>query len=372
MKRTSRPESFPAHLSLAGSLALLGATIAVPATAQPQMPPAPVSVAEVREVAIAPTVPVSATIYSRNDVQVTVGVDGQLTFVAEPGTRVAKGEIIARVDDGPLRLQIGEQQALAARARAQLTFLDSQLKRQQSLRESESLSANQLEETRSNRDVAASDLAIAEARIGQIQDQIARSTVRAAFDGVIVERMRREGEDVGRGAVVARIIDVDRLEVRAFIPLRYGARVRAGDALEMFGYESRYNGVIRAVIPAADPRSQTFEVRVDLPAQARQAWSVGQLVSISVPIKAASASLAVPRDALILRQEGTYVFRISDDNLAQRVAVELGDTQGELVAVRGDLQPGQRIAIRGAETLRDGQTVNVIAPQHGAAAAAAP
>ncbi len=344
------------------------------AQAQGEPPASSVLVSEVQALAIVPTVPVSATVYSRNDVQITVGIDGQLTYVAEPGTYVKKGEVLASIDEGPLKLQLTEQRALAKRADAQLTFLNSQLIRQRSLAKTDDLSANQVEETVSNRDVAASDRAIAQARLRQIEDQIARSVVRAAFNGVVVERMRREGEDVGRGTVVARITDIEQLEVRAFVPLKYAGRVVAGDELTLFGYESRHTGTIRTLIPAADPRSQTFEVRIDLPSSddATSGWTVGQLVSVSVPIKAATAGLAVPRDALILRQDGTYVFRIDQDNLAQRVAVSLGDSQGDMVAVTGDLDAGDRIAIRGGESLRDGQTVTIVASPVASTSAAAP
>ena len=89
-------------LRMIPAIALLTATGAVHA----QQPPAPVvQIAYVAETEIAPTVAVPGTIYSRNDVQITAGVAGQLTMVAEPGTVVNIGDAVASIDKQPLLLQ---------------------------------------------------------------------------------------------------------------------------------------------------------------------------------------------------------------------------------------------------------------------------
>jgi multidrug efflux pump subunit AcrA (membrane-fusion protein) len=97
---------------LIASLPLFVATAALA-----QQPPAPVvQTALVAETEIAPTVAVPGTIYSRNDVQVTAGVAGQLTMVAEPGTVVQSGQTIASIDKTPLLLQRAEQEVMLERA----------------------------------------------------------------------------------------------------------------------------------------------------------------------------------------------------------------------------------------------------------------
>jgi multidrug efflux pump subunit AcrA (membrane-fusion protein) len=115
---------------LIASLPLFVATAALA-----QQPPAPVvQTALVAETEIAPTVAVPGTIYSRNDVQVTAGVAGQLTMVAEPGTVVQSGQTIASIDKTPLLLQRAEQEVMLERAEINIRQLNSQLRRQQELR----------------------------------------------------------------------------------------------------------------------------------------------------------------------------------------------------------------------------------------------
>ncbi|MGB5689194.1 MAG: hypothetical protein WBM45_07945, partial [Woeseiaceae bacterium] len=98
-------------------------------------------------------------------------------------------------------------------------------------------------------------------------------------------------------------------------------------------------------------------------ASAADSWTVGQLVSVGVPIRAREMALAVPRDALVLRHNGSFVFRINEDNAAEQVSVILGDSSGDMVAVEGALNEGDQVAIRGAENLTDGAATKIMLSQ---------
>lgn len=348
------PDSARLFLTLAAWLATSTALFAQEAPARV------VQVASVERTAIAPTVSVPGTVHSRNDAQITAGIAGQLEIVAEPGTMVPRGAAVARIDAVPLELQKAEQEALLERAEINARQLDSQLRRQRELKGSSLVSEFEVEQTEANRDLALSDVTIAKARIRQIEDQIRRSVARAPFEGMVIERLRREGEDVARGEVLARLTDIDNMEVRAFVPLKHLPRTAVGEPIAVFAAERRYDGTIRALVPTGDVRSQTFTAHIDLPPGAAADWTVGQLVSVAVPIRAPENTLTVPRDALILRQNGSYVYRINDENRAERVDVRLGDTDGDRVAVIGALREGDRIAIRGAENLTDGTAVRIV------------
>ena len=202
---------------------------------------------------------------------------------------------------------------------------------------------------RPNRDLARADAEIIAVRMRQIDERIRRATTRAPFTGMVISRARRAGEEVAQGVELAAMTDTDTLEVRAFVPLKHLARTHVGDRLDVFDDRVRVSGTIRALIPTGDIRSQTFEARIDLDSVAEGVASVGQLVSVAIPIRAAAMSLCVPRDALVLRAEGAYVFRINDDLTAEKVAVELGDSAGNMIAISGAIAEGDRVAIRAAK-----------------------
>jgi RND family efflux transporter MFP subunit len=329
-----------------------------------QQPPAPVvQIAYVAETEVAPTVAVPGTIYSRNDVQLTAGVAGQLTMVAEPGTMVQAGQTIASIDKESLLLQRAEQEVLHERAEINIRQLNSQLQRQVELQGGNLVSEFDLEQTEANRDLAVADAKLIKVRIRQIDDQIRRADVRAPFSGVVTTRLRRAGEDVSRGEILGAMTDIRNMEVRAFVPLKHLQRTVVGDSIDVFATNTQFAGSIRSLVPTGDIRSQTFEARIDLPAEASDSWTVGQLVSVGIPIRSGQQSLAIPRDALILRQDGSYVFRISEENKAERIAVDIGDSAGDLIAISGLLAEGDRVAVRGAENLREGAEVRIMVSQ---------
>jgi len=343
-------------------IASLPVFIATSALAQ-QPPAAVVQIAYVSETEVVPTVAVPGTIYSRNDVQVTAGVAGQLTMVAEPGTLVQAGQTIASIDKESLLLQRAEQEVLLERAEINTRQLNSQLRRQLELQGSSLVSEFELEQTEANRDLALSDAKLIKVRLRQIDDQIRRADVRAPFSGVITSRAHRAGEDVARGEVLAQMTDILNMEVRAFVPLKHLQRTIVGESIDIFATDTQFAGSIRSLVPTGDIRSQTFEARVDLPLEASGSWTVGQLVSVGIPIRTGEETLAIPRDALVLRQDGSYVFRINDENKAERIAVDIGASSGDLVGVSGLLTEGDRVAVRGAENLREGAEVKIMVSQ---------
>ncbi len=317
-----------------------------------------VTVTEVVTEDMSPLVPAAGTVFSRNVTQITSGLAGRIEWIAEPGDFIEAGEAVARFDCDMLELRREEQLAQAEREQINYETLRVETERLEKARESFVASETQLALMRGNRDLAASDLQIVRVRIRQTETELKRCEATAPFGGVVTERFRNAGEDVERSTVLAAMTDTRNLEVRASVPIRYMPRIRTGDVAEVRMSEMRFEGRIRKAVPAGDALSQTFQVRIDLPEAAPDFVAAGQLVSVSLPLSAANV-MTVPRDSIILREDGTYVMRINEDNKVERVDIEVADANGQRVAVRGKLKPGDRVAVRGAEGLDDGELVAV-------------
>jgi len=326
--------------------------------AQDESEPTPITVIEVVSTDVAPTVPAAGTVFSRNETQITAGMAGRLEWLAEPGDFVEAGTPVAIFDCEMLGLQRERQVAEAERAEINFARLASEVERLESVRGSNVIAEIQLDRTAADRDLAGSDLRIAEIAIRETDSQLARCTVRAPFSGVVTQRLRNAGEDVERSASLAAMTDTENLEVRASVPIRYLPRMRTGETAEVHLNDLRLNARIRKVVPAANSQSQTFEVRLELPADAPRLVAAGQLVSVNLPLSP-NVALTVPRDSVLLKESGTFVMRINDDAKAELVAVEVSEASGNNIAVRGALQSGDRVAVRGAEALDDGELVAV-------------
>jgi RND family efflux transporter MFP subunit len=318
----------------------------------------PITVTEVLSSNLAPVVPAAGTVFSRNETQITAGMAGRLEWLAEPGDYVEAGTAVAKFDCEMLGLQRERQVAQADRAKINFDRLAKEVGRLQSVSDASAIAEIQLDRTVADRDLAGSDLRIAKITIRETDSQLSRCSIRAPFSGVVTMRLRNAGEDVERSTVLAAMTDTENLEVRASVPIRYLPRMIAGESAEVRLNDLRLEARIRKVIPAANSQSQTFEVRLDLPEHAPRLVAAGQLVSVSLPLSA-NLALTVPRDSVILREDGAFVMRINDDAKAERVAVEVKEASGDQIAVVGELQSGDRVAVRGAEALDDGELVAV-------------
>lgn len=324
-----------------------------------EQPATPVKVETVKHTKLAPSANLLGTVYSRSNVAITAGVNGQLQWIIEPGTFVDEGDILVKMDTLPLELMQLEKQAQIKRETINIRYLQRELARLETLKAQNNAAEFQIDQTKSKYDLANADLEIAELKLKQINDQLKRAHIKAPFAGVITERLEREGTDVNRSQVLLRMLDTENLQVHLYVPIRYLAFINKTKPLNVFNDAFTTQAQITAIIPAADPRSQTFELRVTLDAESVQQWTAGELVKVEIPVQADIETLAVHRDALILRRNETYVMKIDSDNIAHKLRVNVGDGQGEWVSIDGELIAGDKVAVRGAERLREGQKVNI-------------
>jgi RND family efflux transporter MFP subunit len=311
----------------------------------------------VEEIVIGQVLQITGTVQSRGDVLLAATVEGELKWVLEPGSNVAADTIVAMVDDAALRLRREEQLLLAGRADINSTYLTAEVRRLTQLVETNLASETQLAEIASRRDLAEADLAIARARIAQTDEQLSRCRIVSPVGGIVAERLKQSGEYARRGEAIARVLDIDHLEVRILVPVSYLSRLQVGGLLSVEVGQVSFDGTVKTIIQAGDATSQTFEALISVPRQMAGRMLDGQFAQVSVPLNQQGKSLVVPRDAVVLRREGNYVVLVDENNLARRVAVTLGEGKGNLVAVDGDLQVGDRVAVRGMERLNDGEQV---------------
>jgi RND family efflux transporter MFP subunit len=340
----------------AAASAALAALLFVQAHAQQAMPPAPVEIAEARHADFAPVLWSPGSVLSREDARVAGEQDGRVISVAEVGERIARGEPLARLDDTVLGLREQDDQANLKRIQAQLDYARKQEERLGELSSQNSVAAAQYDEALSQHAVLEQDLARARVTLEQTRHQRRMAVVRAPFDGVVAERFIQVGEYLTTGAPVVRLVNTGALEVRAQAPVSLAPQLAAGAPVSVRRGEELVEASIRSIVPVGDETSRQLEVRVVL---TDSAWSIGTAVQVALPNAEPRQVVAVPRDALILRSSASYVMRVGDDDVVQRVSVETGSSHGGLVEVNGEVEPGDRLVIRGGERLQPGQAVVV-------------
>lgn len=346
--------------AVAAALFALGLGALTPTChAQAKSDNAPAAIVEVAAATASRVVPerwVPGSVVSRDDAKIASAEAGRLEFVAEVGSRVKAGERVAKLDDQALRLRHDELLAEVRRTEAQRALAATQLDRLNRLEASNTIAKAQIDEARANLETNAQTTSRARAQMREVEHDIAQADVRAPFDGVVTERFAQRGEYLQVGASIVHLVDTMHIEARVQAPLALADKIRPGMQVNLRAGSVERPAIVRAVVPVGDERARQFEMRVTVDPQLAL---VGSAVEVALPESGAASGLAVPRDALVLRADRTYVIRVSSDNKAEQVTVTAGATSGELVEVRGALKIGDRLVVRGGERLSAGQAVSV-------------
>jgi len=337
-------------------LALLMLCVAGESLAQQGPRAAPVEVSQAQVRAMTPVSWAAATVVSLNDARIAAEVEGRLVSVVDEGDQVEQGGILARIDDVLIRAGLDGARAEVAREEASLTFLKGELARLQRLAKQNNAAQTQLEQTLSQRDATMNDLVAAKARMLIAQEYLDRTELRAPFAGVVAQRTRRAGEWVNSGDEVLQLVDSSRLEIEASAPLSLKPFLIVGQRMQIATQQQQGVAILRAVVPVADSQSRLLRLRLDI---VEGEWLAGQPVKVALPTALSQQVLSVPRDALVLRRGGSYLFKVSAESMAEQVFVRVGIAEGEFIQVMGDLAGGDQVVVRGNERLRPGQSVSI-------------
>jgi len=326
--------------------------------AQQGMPPARVEVAtaEVRE--MSPTVEFPGTVVSLNDSRIAAEIQGVLVWIAEVGDAVDEGDLLARIDPRLMQIAVRRARANVARLESDLQYRQRQLERTENLAASNNASATLLDETRALRDQAQHQLADARAVLEQAEDDLRRAEMKAPFAGHVTERVASVGEYIDVGEDVLRLVDTHRIEIAVPAPIALTRFIRAGMTVAARSGSVERQHPVRTVVPVGDAVSRMVEIRLGA---GDSDWLVGAPVQVSLPGGESTRSVAVPRDALVERSGQAFIYKVSGDGTASQVVADIRATVGLWVAIGSGIEEGDRVVIRGAERLTDGQPVDVAA-----------
>lgn len=278
--------------------------------------------------------------------------------MAEVGQFIAKGEAVAQIDDKRLQLQKRESESKVKAARTRIGFLSKESKRLQQMAKKQHTSQTVLEKTISDYDVSLADLEAAEARLALIEDNIGKTRILAPFNGYVTERHKMSGEHVKVAEEVVHLVGVENIEIEASAPLMYVRYVEKGAALVVKNRDQKTIARISSLVSIGTSQSRQFIMRLTINQKNdQQDWIPGMAVRVSVPTQKKVSRLVVPRDAMVIRRDGIYVFRVGDDNTVERLQVTTGAAAEGKIAITGEIKDGDKVVIRGNERLRPGQEV---------------
>lgn len=287
------------------------------------------------------------------------------------GDQVRRGQVLAVIDGSQPRAAVDRATAAGAAAQQQLiaansdlALAESTLKRYQNLYDRKSLSPQEFDEVKArqraalaHRDMAQADQAQAQAALHQAMTSLDYTRIRAPFDGVITEKKADSGTLASPGMPVFTIEDVRcyRLEVAVnesdLQYVRTGGQVPVTiEALD----NAELKGRVAQIVPAADPASRAFLVKIELPPVPRLRSGLFGRARFS---RGRRQTLLVPRSAVVERGQLQGVFVLDSNRVAGLRYITLGRPFGSQVEVLTGLQSGESLVARPGDTDLSGRRI---------------
>jgi membrane fusion protein (multidrug efflux system) len=324
-----------------------------PAAAGPgAMPPMPVDVDVARRGAVVDAVQATGRIEAVQAVELRPDEQGRIVqLLFAEGQAVAAGTPLLKIDDALLRAQ-------AERARADRDLAQQQLERVRRLRAENAASPADLERV----EAAARS---ADAALGVLELQIARSTVRAPFAGRVGQRFVSAGDYVTTATPLLTLQTTDPQHAVIEVPERYAGDLHRGQTVEftVAAHPSRtFRAQVEFIDPVVQPESRTIVVKARAP-NPDQLLKAGMFIEARLATATRTDAIVVPEDAVQPSRTANVVWAVVDGKASRRI-VELGTRSHGVVEILSGVTEGEQVVVGGLERMAEGMPV---APQPRAA-----
>jgi membrane fusion protein (multidrug efflux system) len=336
------------------------------ALARAEAPAPPVETEVVRVMPIVKKLDLSGTVTSPQASQLSTAVAGPVTAVHfDTGAHVKAGEVLLEIDAALEEATLKKAEAQAAQAAAEVTDAKRRLRIAERLAKRDYSPQNEVEARQAEVEI---DIATYEAFKAERDRQaviLERHKLKAPYAGVISQRMAELGQWVVPGTAAFELVAMEGFRIDVPVPQHYYAQLRQGSevSIKIDAVPDReFPAKIGAIIPVSDPDARTFTLRV-LPEQEAIPMAPGMSARVNVSLRTSERGMVVSRDALIRYPDGRITVWVLEQNgekaLVRERRVEIGIAFEGFVQVRSGLKVGERVVVRGNESLRDGQAVQL-------------
>ncbi|MGC1204748.1 MAG: efflux RND transporter periplasmic adaptor subunit [Flavobacteriaceae bacterium] len=309
---------------------------------------------QVKEAVFTHYVELQGSVSTKQNIVIYPEYSGVLSTVyVDEGQRVNKGQILARIDDGGLSQQLSQLKIQTALAKT--TF-----ERQERLWNQKIGSEIQFLQAKATYEAQ-------EQAVSQLQNQLAKTVVRAPFAGTIDDVITDKGSVVSPGqSPLFRIVNLQDMYIETDVPERYISEVVPGKDVQVdfTVLNKQMDAKVRQSGNFINPANRTFKVEIAVDNKDKTI-KPNLTAKLKINDYTNDKAILIPQSIISENAEGQqYVYTISDKvenkGKAKRMIIETGKTQGDLIEVLTGLENGSEIVDEGARSVKDGQDVKII------------
>jgi len=271
----------------------------------------------------------------------------------EDGDTVEKEQLLVRLETRKLEARLQE-------ARADLDLARLNLERARALRENETIPQRDLDEARTNFEVAQAEVRL---RTEELED----ASIRAPFAGRVGQRLVSPGQYVASGEAITTLVDDDPLKIDFTVPERFISELARGKQVNILteAYpQETFSGEIYFIAPEVDRRTRNLltRARIDNPDGRLKPGMFGNLRLV---LRIKDEAVVIPETALISRAETKLVNVVTQDDTVEFRKVEIGNWLKGKVEIVSGLSAGERVITEGHQKVGPGSKVTVRPPSAG-------
>ena len=334
----------------------LGCSHVSPAPATPST--APAQVVHSVSAQTPQTIQTTGTVHAKETAVISAQVPAHIRQVlVAAGDRVNAGQILVSLDDAAMQSALSqaaaakntaEKQQAAAQANAQLAAVT--LARYQILRDEKSVSPQEFDEVEKRSQAAALELEAlqaqsegAEAAVAGARTQLAYSALRAPFAGIITARMADPGTLAAPGVPLLQLDRDGPLQLYATVDESLIGSVHMGMKVpvSLEGFDAAgLNGAVAEIVPAADPASHSFLVKLDLPTMKNLRAGMYATAGFAGATK---LMILAPQSVVVMRGSLACVYAVDPEGLAQLRYVTIGNRHGDQLEMLSGVAGGESL-----------------------------
>jgi membrane fusion protein, multidrug efflux system len=293
-----------------------------------------------------------------------------LRWYKDIGSRVTKGALLADIDTPEVDQELMQARAMRQQIVAQMDLAKINSDRYLSLRKTDSVSQQEADQQASGYQQAKANLNAADANVRRLEELESFKHVYAPFSGVLTKRNVDPGALINAGGTGKELFDmarVDPLRVYVNVPQAYAPAIKNGMEAWVTLQElpgQKFKGTVARTAESIDPTTRTLLTEVDVPNKDGHLLpgSFGE-VHFRVGINAQKVTL--PVNTMLFRQEGPRVAVVGSDNKVQLRPITIGRDYGSALEILGGVSVEDRVVINPADSLEEGQQVNVASQNQG-------
>ncbi len=343
----------------AAAVFMAAALFAVPAAIAQGPPPALVATATAKAGDIKPESEYAGTVYFKEVADVAAEVRGLVTEVPfEEGQSVKKGDTLVRLDAELLERQIESTSARHDQVATDLERSTKDFNRTKALFAQELISEKAFDDAGFQVRGLEKNVAALAAELEGLKVELAKKTIRAPFDGVVVRKSVERGEWVETGTVVSTIAMVDTVDIVVDVPEAVASATRRGMKVRVRASGEELTGVVYAIVPRGDIKTRTFPVRIRMK-NSGVSLMEGMQAHVTLPTGTSVSGIVMPRDAVISKFGMIVVFTVVDGAAKMLPVRVLGYSGNEAAVASEGLADGAVVVVKGNERINDGQPVMV-------------